>query len=107
VLDLRLDQESLKPLIAEIVRIVVAELEQIKAALPDGRLAFSEPEAAALLGLRTHQLRDERIRGRIGAAVGPGKKLLYQRQDLLTYLQSRRWGQKVGDQKQEVGRGGR
>ena len=30
-------------------------------------------------------------RGRIQAAVGPGRKILYARSDLLNYLAARRW----------------
>ena len=44
-----------------------------------------------MMGLHPHQLRDERLRGRIKASVGPGRKILYSRQDLLDYLEARRW----------------
>jgi hypothetical protein len=87
---LTIDSEALRPLIAEVVRETVAVLDADRARLGE-RLAFSEPEAAALLGLQTHQLRDERLRGRIKASVGPGRRVLYSREDLLAYLAARRW----------------
>jgi hypothetical protein len=39
-------------------------------------------------------LRDERLRRRTKASVGPGRKILYSRQDLLDYLAERRWDRK-------------
>src|SRR5262245_55909227 len=89
-LALRIDPEALRVLIAAVVAEAVAALEADRARL-EGRLAWSEPEAAALLGLNAHQLRDERRRGRIGAAVGPGGKILYSKSDLLAYLAARRY----------------
>jgi len=88
------DQDGLRAVIQDTVRttvaVVLAQLETDRAKL-NGRLAYSEAEAAALLGLEPHQLRDERRRGRIQASVGPGRKIMYTRQDLLDYLHSRRW----------------
>jgi hypothetical protein len=89
-LSLSLSAEALRPLVAEVVRETLAQLEQARAALPD-RLAFGEAEAAALLGLAPHQLRDERLRGRIKASVGPGRRVLYRRADLEGYLLGRPW----------------
>ncbi|MGF1579939.1 MAG: helix-turn-helix domain-containing protein [Gemmataceae bacterium] len=86
-----IDGEEIKPLVREVVQYVLAELQEKEAVLPENRLAFTEPEAASMLGLARHQLRDERHRGRIEASVGPGKRILYSRNDLLKYLASRRW----------------
>ena len=44
-----------------------------------------------MLSLAVHQLRDERLRKRIKASVGPGRKILYTRQQLLDYLETRLW----------------
>jgi hypothetical protein len=88
---LSLPVEALRPLVEQVVDVALARLEAARAMLPDGRLCYSEPEAAALLGLHVHQMRDERTRGRISASVGPGRKILYTRQDLLDYLAARRW----------------
>jgi len=72
-----------------VVREVLSQIEE--AGLGNGRLAWSEVEAAGLLGMAAHVLRDERRRGRISASVGPGRRILYTRADLLGYLASRRW----------------
>jgi hypothetical protein len=90
VLSLTLDAAALQPLIAAVVQDTLARLEAERARL-NGKLAYGEPEAAALLSLEPHQLRDERRRGRITASVGPGRKILYLREDLMQYLLTRRW----------------
>ncbi len=82
--------EALRPLIAAVVVEVLDRIGRAEAALPE-RLAFGEAEAARLLSLHVHQLRDERLRGRIKASIGPGRKILYCRQDLCDYLAARRW----------------
>lgn len=88
------DQDGLRAVIQDTVRTtvaaVLAQMETDRAKL-NGRLAYSEHEAAALLGLEWHQLRDERRRGRIAASVGPGRKILYPRESLLAYLAARQW----------------
>jgi hypothetical protein len=83
---LSLPPAALVPLIRQVVEETVARLESIRATIPANRLAFSEAEAAALLGLRAHQLRDERIRGKIVAARIVGRRLRYTVDDLLGYL---------------------
>ncbi len=91
-LALNIDPAVLKPLVEQITRQVVAELQEAQAALGD-KLAFLEPEAAALLSLSPTQLRDCRLRGEISASRGPGRLAhLYSRQDLLNYLMSRKNG---------------
>lgn len=89
-INLELDPETLKPLIEQAVETALVRLQETQAAL-NCKLAYSEPEAAALLSLEPHQLRDERRRGRVEASVGPGRKILYTRGQLLAYLASRRW----------------
>ena len=76
------DLVELRPLIGEVVRSV---LEQTEATLSDKRLAYSEREAAALLGVRQHVLRDARLRGLIRARL-LGKKYLYSRSALITFF---------------------
>src|SRR5262245_22421943 len=87
---LHLDSEALRPLVRAIAAEVVAELEKSRAALGD-RLAYSEDEAARLLGLDSWQLRDERRRGRIKASSIVGRRIRYAREDLTAYLLGRRW----------------
>jgi hypothetical protein len=85
-----IEPDALRPLVQEVVAQVVAQLDQTRSKTGD-RLAFAEGEAARLLGLAPHQLRDERLRGRIRASVGPGRRILYSLQDLTDYLLARRW----------------
>jgi hypothetical protein len=87
---LQLGPEALKPLVEQVVAEVLTRMEEDRANL-NGRLAYGEPEAAALLGLRTHQLRDERRRGRIEASEVVGGRVRYLRADLEAYLMARRW----------------
>src|SRR5438309_220695 len=75
------DPAALRPLIQSVVTEVVVQLEADRAKL-NGRLAYSEPEAAELLGLEPHQLRDERRRGRIAASVIVGRRIRYTPEDL-------------------------
>lgn len=89
-LSLILDPTALEPLITAVIERTLARLEDGREQLSD-KLAYSEAEAARLLSLNEHQLRDERRRARIQASVGPGKKILYTRSDLLAYLMGRRW----------------
>lgn len=91
-LSLSLPPNALRPLIEQIVTTAIAQLEGERARLDDSRLAYSEPEAAALLGLEPHQLRDERRRGRIEFSQVVGRRIRYLRSDLLTYLLARRSG---------------
>jgi hypothetical protein len=85
-LALTLPPDALRPLVEQIVTEVLARLDQARATLPADRLAYSEPEAARLLGMQRHQLRDERLRGRIQASKIVGKQVRYLPQDLTNYL---------------------
>jgi hypothetical protein len=94
-INLQIDAETLAPIIRQAVEQTLAALEKDRAALGE-KLAFGEAEAARLLSLNNHQLRDERLRGRVKASIGPGRRILYSRQDLLDYLQQRRWEKENG-----------
>jgi hypothetical protein len=88
-LHLSVDPAALRPLVQAVVAEVVAALEKDRARIGD-RLAYSEQEAARLLGLEPHVLRDERLRGRISASQVVGRRIRYTRDDLLAYLAARR-----------------
>ena len=77
--------DDLRPLVATIVTEALTQLRADEAALGD-QLAFSEPKAARLLELEPHQLRDERLRGRIAASQIVGRRIRYLRADLVEYL---------------------
>jgi hypothetical protein len=86
---LAVDPAALRPVIVAVVRETLAALEADRARLGD-RLAYSEAEAARLLGLNPHQLRDERLRGRVAASKIVGGRVAYTRADLERYLLERR-----------------
>lgn len=83
------DITDLRPFIATAVAETLAALEQNGAKLHDDRLAFTESEAAAALGIRPHVLRDCRLRGEITARKC-GKRYLYARPALLAWLGGRK-----------------
>jgi hypothetical protein len=87
---LNLDPEDLRPLIETVVAATVARLEDDRAKL-NGRLAYSEAEAAELLGLEERQLAYERRRGRIQASTIVGRRVRYTKEHLLAYLAARPW----------------
>jgi hypothetical protein len=87
---LQLDPEALRPLIEATVREAVAQVDGDRARL-NGDLCYTEQEAAALLRLNEHQLRDERRRSRIRASAIVGRRIRYLREDLISYLLGRRW----------------
>lgn len=91
VFNIKVDADDLQPLIAAIVAETMKQMSQEQAkANGKGRFAYTEAEAAELLGLEQHVLRDERRRGRIQASCGPGRRILYTPQDLADYLAARR-----------------
>jgi hypothetical protein len=77
------DPADLRP----IVEAVVAQLADKLAPLDD-RIAVTEGEAARLLSVPKHVLGDARRRGEISGSK-LGKKILYLRADLATFLLSR------------------
>jgi predicted site-specific integrase-resolvase len=53
-------------------------------------LAFSECEAAELLGIEPHSLREARRKGAIRASRIVNRRVVYAREDLLRYLAENR-----------------
>ena len=90
---IEIDAEELRPLVEQ----VAAELAARRASGETdktGRLAFTEAEAASLLGVQRHVLRDARLRGEL-AGSRVGRKILYERYELNAYLErNRRLGQR-------------
>jgi hypothetical protein len=88
---LSLDTETLRPLIGEIIEAVLQRLRDDAAAQGGGRrLAYTEPEAAALIGMKPYMLRDERLKRRICGSRGPRGRVLYSVADIEAYLRRRR-----------------
>ena len=90
-LSLAMNLDSLRPILCAFAVELAAAFEQDRRLLaPDQRLAYSEEAAADLLGLKTHQLRDERLRGRITHTKIVGGSIRYEPADLLKYLRRHR-----------------
>jgi hypothetical protein len=89
MLKMEVDSTALRPLIQEVVRETLLQMDTDRAHL-DGKLAFSEEEAATLMGLAPHVLRDERRRGKIQSSRIVGGRIRYCRADLMGYLADRR-----------------
>ena len=79
------DHSDLRPFIQEVVDMAIERIDLAQAKLPTDRLAYAEPEAAALIGVAPHSLRDARLRGEVNASRC-GKRTVYQRTELLKYL---------------------
>jgi hypothetical protein len=80
-----LDAEALRPLIQQIVQEVMRAGASQPSALPPDRLAFPEREAARMLGVERHVLRDARLRGELTGNLC-GKKIIYSRDALLQFV---------------------
>ena len=83
-MNLHLDPDDLRPLVTTVVTEVLSQTEADRAKL-NGRLGYTEPEAAALLGVAPHVLRDVRLRGEIKARL-VGRRYVYSRDALLKFL---------------------
>ena len=82
---IQFDREELRPLVQLAVAEALDRMEAERVKL-SGRLAYTEPEAAALLGVKPYVLRDCRRRGELlGAKVG--SKIVYTRDDLVEFLE--------------------
>ncbi len=83
------DPTDLEPLVRQVASSVVDQLRADEQQLPEDRLSYTEPEAAALLGVERHRLRDARLRGEVDASK-IGKVIVYERSDLLRFLKRNR-----------------
>ena len=80
---LTVSPDDLKPFIDAALAEIIARFG------PGDRLAYPESEAAQLLGVKSHVLRDARLRGEItGAKLGRG--YAYTRADLLAFIERRK-----------------
>lgn len=86
---LELDSHDLRPIVEVVVSETLAALETTSNRL-NGRLGFREAEAAKLLGVKSHVLRDVRLRGEIDASR-VGKSIVYSPNDITEYLLRNRW----------------
>jgi hypothetical protein len=79
------DIADLRPVIAEAVRETIQQIQADDAKIGTGRLGYTEPEAAAALGVPTHVLRDCRLRHEISARK-VGCRYVYARESLARFL---------------------
>lgn len=85
---IELTDQELRPIVQSIVSEVLANLES-RGLRDSDRLAYNEAEAAALLGMAKHQLRDCRLRGQIQGSK-PAKCYMYTRLELMRFLERSR-----------------
>ena len=83
-MNLSIDQSDLRPIVQAVVAEVLASVGVADAAFSN-RLAYPESEAASLLGVKAHVLRDARLRGEI-TATKCGGRLAYEVSELRAYL---------------------
>ena len=82
---MRLDDAEIRAVVALTVREVLDAIDDDRKRF-NGRLGYTEPEAAALIGVAHHVLRDCRLRGEITAKM-VGKRNIYSRDSLLRFLE--------------------
>ena len=85
-----IDEDELRPFVEQVVIQAVERLDRDRARVGD-RLAFGEAEAAMMLGVPRHVLRDMRLRGEIIAGK-LGRRVVYSREQLLKILHRSRNG---------------
>jgi hypothetical protein len=90
-MELKIDPDLMRPIIAEVVKEVWKAIEDENQKFTE-KLGYSEAEAAALLNVHQHVLRDERMRRRIRASKIVGGRIRYLRSDLMEYMIEREWG---------------
>lgn len=86
-MQLSFDPADLKPIVETVVDEVLARAETALARAGD-RLGYTEPEAAALIGVEPHVLRDCRLRGELHARK-VGKRYVYERSVLVKFLREK------------------
>ena len=88
--NLQVNPEALQPLIEAAVQAALLRLEELRGQT-DGRVAYSEAEGAALIGVETHVLRDARRRREIVGYQIAGGRIRYRREDLIAYVMRQPW----------------
>jgi len=83
VAQLQIDSAAFRAVIDDAITATLQRIEAQRG--QDGRLGYTEAEAAALLGVRPYVLRDARLRGEVHARK-IGKRYIYPRAELLRYL---------------------
>lgn len=87
-MNISFSETDLRPLVEAVVTATLERLGDERQRIGD-KLAYSEPEAAALLSVKPYVLRDARLRGEI-AGFRIGKGIRYERDELLRFLRRQR-----------------
>lgn len=80
------DAAVIQQIVTDTVRAVLHEDGRL-----NGRLGFTEREAASMLGIAKHVLRDCRLRGEI-AGFRAGRGVCYSREELLRFMSEQEIG---------------
>lgn len=83
-MEIRLDHSDLRPLVEQVVAEAVLQLQEVDARAGD-RIAYTEADAAAMLSVGRHVLRDARLRGEVECSR-VGNRIVYTREQLLQFL---------------------
>jgi hypothetical protein len=81
--------QQLEKFVASAVEKALAASAEFRPSQISNRLAFNEAEAASLLGVKSHVVRDARLRGEI-SSTRVGGRIAYTRDDLLHYLENQK-----------------
>jgi hypothetical protein len=77
-----IERDDLKPIVAEVVAEVMERFGN------DDRISYTETEAAELVGVKRHVLRDERLKGHVRHGK-VGNRIVYTRRQLLEFVEGR------------------
>lgn len=89
MVSINFSESELRPLVRSVVAEVMAEINQLQNGR-EGQVAYTEAEAANMLGLKQHQLRDRRLAGKISFTRIVGRRIRYTLPDLMAYLSENR-----------------
>lgn len=81
------DLDDLRPIVQQVATETLRQFESFD--VHGDRIAYTEPEAAAMLGVAPHVLRDCRRRGELTASRC-GSRNMYERSELLAFLERQR-----------------
>ena len=79
-MNLPIDEADLTTLVRRVVDEILSRAHALGSGTSE-RIGYTEPEAASLLGIKPHVLRDARLRGEI-RAKRVGKRILYSHAEL-------------------------
>ena len=83
-MEIQFNNSDLRPLVEQVVAEAIAKLQEADARAGD-RIAFKEADAAAMLSVGRHVLRDARLRGEVECSR-VGNRIVYSRDQLLKFL---------------------